>query len=93
MTAKTRCTFVLCLLLEGCSAPWSQAGASQQDFYRDNSACMAMSGGAGGAQVQAANSPVTAGYNAGQAAAASQMQGAIYEQCMLGKGWHHGGYR
>jgi hypothetical protein len=81
---------VLCwllIMLAGCAEPWHQAGATQQDFYRDNSQCLAMSQG-GHTQVTAGNDPATAGYNQGQATMAAYAASSIYEQCMLGKGWH-----
>jgi hypothetical protein len=77
--------------LAGCAEHWHRAGASGEDFYRDNSSCLALSNG-GSAQVAQASGPVLQGYNAGAAMAAASQADAIYQQCMLGHGWRHGRY-
>jgi hypothetical protein len=83
---------LLALLLASCAQPWSRTGSTQQEFYSDHASCLAQAGPGNAPQIAQANDPVTAGYNAGAAARAQEVQNAIYESCMLGKGWRHGGY-
>ena len=75
------------LCLAGCAHAWQRAGASREDFYRDNSGCLALSQGGAGAQALPGNDAATAGYNRGAAFMAAQASSTIYEQCMLGRGW------
>ena len=79
------------LCLAGCAEHWNQAGASREDFYRDNSQCLALSQGPS-AQVAAGSDPATVGWNRGQAYMSAYAADQIYQQCMLGRGWRHGSY-
>lgn len=85
---RTFCLLVV-VLAAGCSSPkWHHSAKNQQDFYRDNSGCMAMSGSGQSTQIAYNPNSVMQGYNQGSAAWAQADREAIYEQCMQGNGWY-----
>lgn len=85
---KTLIAAAALALLLGCAQKqWHHNAKSQQDFYRDNSQCMAMAGSGQSQQIAANSNPVLQGYNQGAAMAAAGNQRAIHEQCMYGNGW------
>ena len=76
------------LLVTGCAAPtWRHPTKSSQEFYQDNSRCMAMAGSGQANQVVDAKDPFTQGFNQGLAIQAQSNQKSIYQQCMYGGGW------
>jgi hypothetical protein len=87
---KTQTLIATVLILTGCaSAPtWRHATKSAQEFYQDNSRCMAMSGSGQANQVVDAKDPFTQGFNQGLAMRAQGNQKLIHEQCMYGNGWY-----
>lgn len=82
---------VLCLpAVAACASSglvWQNPGKTQQDFYQDNSQCMAMAGAGQQPQVMQADSAVLRGWNMGAAAQSAENQRTIHQQCMMGKGW------
>lgn len=89
--------FVAIMFLAGCAATspgysWRHENASEQQFYADNSQCMAMSS-QGSALQYSTDTPneylnaANAGSNDAIAAAAQQRQVDIHAQCMLGRGY------
>jgi hypothetical protein len=78
------------LILTGCgsASTWRHATKGAQEFYQDNSRCMAMAGAGQANQIVDAKNPVIAGYNQGLAARAQSNQQLIKEQCMYGSGWY-----
>jgi len=64
------------ILLAGCGPKsfTNQQGQSQQQYYRDNSECMAMS-------------QTSRGFGLGGAIRANRESAKIYDQCMMGKGY------
>jgi len=80
---------VLAMVTSGCATPrtWSHDTKNQQDFYRDNSQCMAMAGSGQATPIVANSTPFAQGYNQGIAIQAQANQRTIYEHCMLGNGW------
>ncbi|MBP5991368.1 MAG: hypothetical protein KA766_15300 [Piscinibacter sp.] len=82
-------TIPLVVLLAACaSTKWSNSSKSQQDFYRENSQCMAMAGSGQAQPMMPGAGVVQSGYNQGVAIGAAANQRAIYEQCMMGNGWY-----
>ena len=78
----------IALLATGCATPtWRHANKGTQEFYRDNSQCMAMGGSGQAPQVADNKDPVMQGYNQGLAMGAQANQRMIYQQCMYGNGW------
>ena len=72
---------------------WAHESASQQQFYQDNSNCMAMSGNVSAPQYSTDTpnrylNAMNAGMNDGAAANAAAMQTDIYYQCMMGRGYY-----
>lgn len=81
--------FVLAILLVACATPtWHHPSKSTQEFYRDNSQCMAMAGAGQSNQIVYNSNPVLQGYNQGSAMGAAANRQAIHEQCMYGNGWY-----
>lgn len=80
-------TVWILVLLAGCATVWYKPGSTQQQFYRDNSQCMAMAGSGNSQQIQNNWNPAFRGYNQGAAIGAAANQKAIYQQCMMGNGW------
>lgn len=97
-----RAFIIASIMLSGCAAnmAWHHSSKSQQEFYRDNSQCLAMMGStlpfptaqpapafgnSGGMAAAFSN-----GMAQGQAIGAAYRQNTIYEQCMLGLGWSLG---
>lgn len=77
------------LALGGCATPtWNHASKGQQDFYRENSQCMAMAGSGQATPMVAGSTPFAQGYNQGAAMRAQANQQMIHEQCMYGNGWY-----
>jgi hypothetical protein len=86
-----RLAFLIILLavLVGCaSRTWSHSQKGQQDFYRENSQCMAMAGSGQANPMVAGDTPFARGYNQGAAMGAQANQQTIYQQCMYGNGWY-----
>lgn len=79
----------LALLLCACASKtvWMHQSKGQQDFYRENSECLAMAGAGQAPQMMPGTNPVAAGFNQGAAMRAQANQREIYEQCMMGRGW------
>ena len=69
------------LILTGCgSAPtWRHPTKSAQEFYQDNSRCMAMAGAGQANQIVDSKNPIIAGYNQGLAAGTQSNQKLIRE--------------
>lgn len=80
------------ILVTGCasSATWRHQSKGSQDFYQDNSRCMAMAGTGQANQIVGAKDPFSQGFNQGAAIQAQSNQQVIYEQCMYGNGWYLG---
>lgn len=77
------------LITTGCATPiWHHPTKGTQEFYQDNSQCMAMAGSGHSNQAADANDPFMQGYNQGLAARAQANQRLIHEQCMYGNGWY-----
>ena len=88
-------SFAILLLLSGCASNkvWTKPYFTQQEFYRDNSQCMAMSQGAANPQMMytggnAFTSGFASGWNQGSAIGSTFTRNRIYNQCMYGMGWH-----
>lgn len=82
------------LAVSGCATKtaWQHSYKGQQQFYQDNSQCLAMSNGGGNPQmIQQGGGAFAQGFanswNQGQAFQAAQRQQDIYTQCMYGQGW------
>lgn len=86
------------LLICAACAPqlyWRHVSKGQQDFYRDNSQCMALGGYGNSNQIVAGSTlgmseAEVAMQNAQMASAARaqrKRKESIYEQCMMGNGW------
>lgn len=88
MKKQTLATAILILTGCGSTPTWRHPTKGAQEFYQDNSRCMAMAGAGQANQVVAAKDPVIAGYNQGLAARAQSNQKVIQEQCMYGNGWY-----
>ena len=74
--------------ISGCAQKqWYGSGMSQQQFYRDNSQCLAMSGSGNSNQIIQGNNSFANGYNQMGAMMAQSNSNRIYEQCMMGNGW------
>ena len=85
---KHHSVLAIALLATACASPtWRHASKDTQEFYKDNSQCMAMGGSGQAPQVVDNKNPVTQGYNQGLAMRAQANQQMIYEQCMYGNGW------
>lgn len=79
----------LSVALCACATPtWRHESKGQQDFYRDNSQCMAMAGSGQANPMVAGNTPFAQGYNQGAAMGAAANQRTIHQQCMFGNGWY-----
>jgi uncharacterized protein YgiM (DUF1202 family) len=94
------------ILLAGCAAKtWQQVGKSQQDFYADSSSCQAMANTAyrhapqtTSVYVYNQNGYTTAYTGRGGTFAQGFLDERtreapvtrLYQQCMMGKGWHKG---
>lgn len=79
---------LLVVLSTGCaSRKWYHSEKGQQDFYRENSQCMAMAGSGQANPMVQGSTPFAQGYNQGVAMRAQANQRMIYEQCMYGNGW------
>ncbi len=90
-------TVVCAILLLSACAPrfaWSHRYKTEQDFYRENSQCLAMasSGGPATQIIAKGRGPISQGVidgiNARSARDARVTQQTIYQQCMMGKGWY-----
>jgi len=82
-------TILALLALGACATPkvWRHTSKGQQDFYRDNSQCMAMAGSGHAPSMVPGAGGMMQGYNQGAAMQALANQRAIHQQCMLGNGW------
>ncbi len=79
---------LILLLLSACAKKvWMHESKDQQEFYQDNSKCLAMSGSAGTTQILPGTDPISKGWNQGSAINAAEMRNDIYYQCMMGQGW------
>lgn len=80
--------YLVLLTLCACASPkaWHHESKGQQDFYRDNSECMAMAGSGQGTTIPGGG-PFMSGYNQGAAMQAAANQRTIHRQCMFGRGW------
>lgn len=89
---KTRLLITAAILATGCATPatptWHHPTKSTQEFYRDNSQCMAMAGSGQANQVVGDKPGFTRGYNQSLAMLAQRNQRLIHEQCMYGNGWY-----
>lgn len=86
---NSRTVLVATLVVTGCATPtWRHSTKGTQEFYQDNSQCMAMAGSGQANQVVGAKDPFTQGYNKGLALRAQSNQQVIHEQCMYGNGWY-----
>ena len=79
----------IAMIAGGCATQrtWNHVTKDQQDFYRDNSQCMAMAGAGQATPIVAGSTPFAQGYNQGAAMRAQANQQTIHEQCMFGNGW------
>ena len=85
---KTLLVALSALMTVACASPtWRHSAKSQQEFYRDNSECMAMSGAGQPNQIMQGNTPFAQGYNQGAAMGAAADRRTIHEQCMFGRGY------
>lgn len=76
------------LMTVACASPtWRHSTKSQQEFYQDNSQCMAMAGSGQSNQIMPGNTPFSQGYNQGAAMGAAANRRTIHEQCMFGRGY------
>ena len=84
------------LLLIGCAGTqyWLHNTKGTQEFYKDNSECLALASGAvGPTQIMpVSGNPGFAtgfaqGWNQGAAARAQQDRQTIYKHCLMGRGW------
>ena len=78
---------VAVLLMTGCAGKWNHSYKSQQEFYRDNARCQAMSRG-GGNQAMYNSDPAWQGYNQNMAIGSAIQSSRIYEECMYGEGYY-----
>lgn len=85
------------LMLVGCQATysWSHWTKNTQQFYGDNSTCLAMSNGISAPQPYVAGPGMNSfgngfvsGMNQGAAIQSNRMRTNIYNQCMQGEGWY-----
>lgn len=86
------------LALTGCAtAKWTHNSKGQQDYYRDNSQCMAMANSGGSNQIysnpyqqgqMSFNNGFSSGYNQGAAMATAANRNQMYNECMYGNGWY-----
>ena len=83
---------VATILVTGCasSGVWHHQSKSTQDFYQDNSQCMAMAGTGQANQVAGATDSFAQGFNLGSAIRTQSDRNLIHEQCMYGNGWYLG---
>ncbi len=80
-------TIPLVVLLAACSTTWVHPTKSAQDFYRENSQCMAMAGSGQAQPMMPGGGAFQSGYNQGAAISAAGNQRTIHEQCLMGNGW------
>ena len=71
------------LVLSGCASPWVKPGASQQDFYKDQSACVEKAQRPGGS---AFVNPFT-----GTIGQQTRTDSRLYNACMNERGWSRRG--
>jgi hypothetical protein len=76
------------LMTVACASPnWTHSSKTEQEFYQDNSQCMAMAGTGQSNQIMPGNTSFSKGYNQSAAIGAAANRRTIYEQCMLGQGY------
>ena len=80
---------IVLLALSACATPkvWRHESKGQQEFYRDNSQCLAMAGSGQASPMVPGAGGMLQGYNQGAAMQALVNQRTIHQQCMLGNGW------